>query len=96
MEDKPTVPDLIRWLRERAEINRKYLHIPPQQWEVGVLPFIASRLDQAASELERQEYIMENFRNLDDIATIDELRREVAHLRETCEKFGVVPAKVPS
>jgi hypothetical protein len=53
MAYNPTVPDLIRWLRERAQINRRYAHLPPQQWEANVLPFVAGQLDRAADALER-------------------------------------------
>jgi hypothetical protein len=43
----------VNWLRERADINRKYATIPPEQWEARVLPFIADRLDAAADMIEQ-------------------------------------------
>jgi hypothetical protein len=53
--------DAIRWLRERAEINRRNAHIPPAQWEARVLPFIAMKLDAAADEIERQREEVERW-----------------------------------
>jgi len=52
-EDTPSVPDLIRWLRERAEINRRCATRPPEEWERQLLPFFARRLEQAANALEK-------------------------------------------
>jgi hypothetical protein len=44
---------MVAWLRNRAEVNRNYAALPPQQWEANVLPHIAFRLDQAADMIER-------------------------------------------
>ena len=51
--DTPSPADTVRWLRERAAVNRRYASIPPAQWEVNVLPHVAFRLDQAADMIER-------------------------------------------
>jgi len=51
--DTPAPLQMARWLDERAEINFKYAHLPPQAWEIHTLPYIAVRLKQAAEIIRR-------------------------------------------
>lgn len=85
--DKHDPASMAAWLRVRAKANRDLAHVPPQQWEVNVLPHIAFRLDQAADMIERLEFIQREFRNLDDVLEIRSLRLVLTGIAScsTCE-----------